>query len=113
MGPASDTSEDDEKEAAFTELVVVEDDDDAIGSKASEVRPAVASEEPEALNSDLMHIVPDQSEEITELDQEAEEQEESEEIDPTASVEYALPMDRAILENPNFNYKDYLESKRH
>ena len=34
-------------------------------------------------------------------------------IDPAAVIDYGLPMDRAILENPNFNYKDYLESKRH
>ena len=53
MGPASDTSED-ENEQGFTELVVVEDEDDAVGSKAAEVRPTVACEEPEALNNDLI-----------------------------------------------------------
>lgn len=61
MGPVSDTS-DDEKEQIFAELVVLEDDDDAVGSKALEVRPAVACEEPEGLNNDLIQVVCDSSE---------------------------------------------------
>ena len=114
MGPASDSSEE-EQDAVFTEMVVVEDDDDDIAGKASEVRPDVLEENKEQLNGDLIQVVEQASTSIQENEHQSVAEEEGEEIevDPTAAPEYALPMDRAIFEKPDFNYKAFLQSKRH